>query len=322
MISVSDRAIFPYLFCFLQVATNKSFTKASEVMHISQSAVSYQVKQLEDKLAVSLFERDKRSKVNLTPHGRLLEEECQDIFHSLQLTLDALKGHTLKGDVTIAGPTCFGSIVLSEMISHLRKKHPDMKTHLHLSDLHIDLRAEQIDIAFRTGATGPGLYSQPLIKVPMRLVASKDYVEEYGLPKTFDDLHEHNILITNPRDRDWHLLREQNAAVPELSQNVTYIDNVWGILHALDSGMGLSYLPLFSVNKQLQSGQYVQTLSQELRNAYMIIYLCSPYRLDDNPKVIAITEALKDLLEHGKHLGLYYWLEPLEDAPDQIRPTG
>ncbi len=316
MISVSDRAIFPYLFCFWQVATNKSFTKTAEVMHISQSAVSYQIKKLEDQLGVSLFERDKRSKVRLTPNGRLLEEECQDIFYRLQLTLDALKGHTLTGNVTIAGPTCFGSIILSEMISQLRKTHPDMKAHLRLSDIHIDLRAEQIDIAFRTVSTGPGLYTQPLIKVPMRLVASKYYVEEHGLPKSFEDLHEHNILITNPRDRDWHSLREQIADVPALSENVTYIDNVWGILHALDSGMGLSYLPLYTVNEKIQSGQYVQALSHELRNAYMIIYICSPYRLDDNPKVIAITEVLKDFLEHGKHLGLYYWLEPLRNAPD------
>lgn len=312
---MSDKAVFSYLYCFWHVAKCHSFTHAAEILLISQSAVSYQIKQLEDQLGVSLLEREKRSAVRLTANGKLLADQCQDIFHNLELTIDAIKGKTLSGELIVAAPTCFGSMILGDLLSQLRLSHPEMKVHLRLSDEHVDLRAEQIDMAFRTVSAGMGHYTQPLIKIPMCLVASKHYADKNGLPKSLEELHEHNMIFTNPKDRDWRSLREQRIDVPTLTKNVTYIDNVWGILHAVESSLGLSYLPLYTVSKQIKSGEFVEVLTDELKNAYMIIYLSSPYKTDDNPKVAAVIDGLNSFLKDDAHQDVFFWLERLKDAP-------
>ncbi len=314
-----NKAVVSYLYCFWQVAQTRNFTRAAEVLLISQSAVSYQIKQLEDQLGLTLFERKNRSEVRLTANGKLLADQCQDMFHDLKLTIDAMKGDSLTGNVIIAAPTCFGAIILSEMITELRISHPKMKVHLRLSDLHIDLKAEQIDIAFRTVSSGEGLYTKPLLKIPMRLVASKEYAEKHGLPKSLNDLHDHTMVLTNSRDRDWHSLREHIPEVPIRTDNVTYIDNVWGILHAVKAGMGLSYLPLYIVNDHLQKDEFVEVLPETLKNLYMIIYLSSPYKNDSNPKVTAVMDALKEMLDAQPFYDEFFWLKQIEDAPREIR---
>ncbi len=314
-----NKAVVSYLYCFWQVTQTRNFTRAAEVLLVSQSAVSYQIKQLEEQLGLVLFERDNRSEIRLTPNGKLLSDQCQDMFHDLKLTIDAMKGNSLTGEIVIAAPTCFGSIILSEVITQLRISHPKMKVHLRLSDMHIDLKAEQIDFAFRTVSSGVGLYTQPLIKIPMRLVASKEYAERNGLPETLDDLHDHTMILTNPRDRDWHSLKEHIPEVPVLNENVTYIDNVWGILHAVKAGMGLSYLPLYVVNDHLQKVEFVEVLPNTFKNLYMIIYTSSPYKNDSNPKVTAVMEALKSLLDDQPFYDEFYWLKAIKDVPKSFR---
>ena len=68
--------LLPHLYYFLSVARTHSFTRAAEALGISQSAVSYQIKNLEEKLGVRLFHRDRRQKVTLTVQGRQLAEQC------------------------------------------------------------------------------------------------------------------------------------------------------------------------------------------------------------------------------------------------------
>lgn len=303
-----NKAVFPYLHCFWQVAKNQSFTRAAEDLRISQSAVSYQVKQLEDQLGLSLFERQKRSAVRLTPGGRLLADRCQEMFSGLQITLDMLKGKTLTGDLVIAAPTCFGSLILGELISQLHITYPEMRVHLRLADTHVDLQLEQIDMAFRTASRVEGLHTRSLLRIPMRIVASKQYAEQQGLPTRLEELHDHNMLLTNPRDRDWSALREQIPAVPALTGNVTYIDNVWGMLQAIQSGFGMSYLPLYAVDQKIRSGEFVEVLGDTLKDVSMIIYLSTPHKTEDSPKVMAVVDELRTMLESPRFREIFGWL--------------
>ena len=306
---MNEKSLLPYLYCYWQVADCRSFTRAAEKLHISQSAVSYQIRLLETRLGLTLLDRDKRSAVRLTPAGQQLADHCQNMFPGLQKTVDAMQGRVLSGDFTIAAPTCFGSLVLSEVLVQLRGEYPEMRPHIRLSDQHIDLRAEQVDMAFRTVSSASGFYSQPLLKIPTCMVASPDYLDRMGIPENLYQLHRHNMLLSNPHDSDWHSLRELIPEVPLLDENVTYIDNAWGMLQALKTGLGLGYMPLYSVHDCLKNGSLVEVMSDILGETHLILHLATPHRIEDSPKVKAALSVLKILLSREPEEKIFSWLD-------------
>ncbi len=303
-----DKSLLPYLYYFWQVAKCGSFTRAAHRLNVGQSAVSYQVKLLEERLGKRLFDREKRADLRLTPPGELLARRCDEWFEDLQQTLDGITGNSLSGDLCIAGPTCFGSVILLDVLTHLRETYPSLRTHLRLADEHIDLREERVDLAIRTISHGPGEYSQALLKTGICVVASASYAARHGLPETINELKQHNMILTSPSDADWQSLREHAPEVPVLTENVTYIDNALSMLQAVKGGLGLCYLPQYLVEEQLRSGELIEVMPETLGCAHLVLYLCSAYKATDNPKVEATIAALKKTVEMSGQAHVYQWL--------------
>ncbi len=303
-----DKALLPYLHCFWQVAKWGSFTRAAESLNVGQSAVSYQVKLLEERVGKRLIDRQQRSALKLTPAGQLLASRCDEWFEDLRQTLDAMAGLSFSGELTIAGPSCFGAIILCEVAQMLRERYPELKVHLRLGDEHVDLRAQGIDLAVRTIRYEDGDHSQALLKAGICLVASKEYASTTGLPASLADLHQHNMIFQSPRDPDWESLRAQVPEVPILLDKVTYIDHSQAQLQAVHNGMGLSYLPQYMVEDALRSGDLVEVLPEQLGHAHLVLYLCSPYKTTDDPKVEATLMAIKEVLAKSTSPEIFEWL--------------
>src|ERR1700737_314611 len=96
---------------FEAAARNLSFTKAAEELLITQSAVSRQIKALEDHLGVTLFERRPRSLV-LTEHGQALYRVAADVLERLQAAVDQLKTNDRTRQLSITTTTGFASLWL------------------------------------------------------------------------------------------------------------------------------------------------------------------------------------------------------------------
>jgi DNA-binding transcriptional LysR family regulator len=309
-----DKALLPYLHCFWQVAKWGSFTRAAESLNVGQSAVSYQVKLLEERLGKRLIDRQRRSALRLTPAGQILAARCDEWFEDLRQTLDAMAGLSFSGQLTIAGPTCFGTVVLCDVAQLLRERYPSLKVHLRLGDEHVDLSKEGIDLAVRTISYEQGENAQPLLKAGISLVASLDYAQSKGLPKVVNDLHQHNMIFQSPRDPDWESLREQVPEVPILVDKVTYIDNAQAQLQAVRNGMGLSYLPQYMIEEEVLRGELVEVLPECLGSAHIVLYLCSPYQATDDLKVEATMAAIKEVLAKSSFADVFEWLGPRGNA--------
>ncbi len=125
---------FKQLEAFLWVAELQSFTKASRQLFMSQPAVSFQIKALEENLKVVLFERGDK-KVMLTEAGRLLYPEAKQMlrhYNKIKAGLDELKG-LKKGSLTIGASTIPGEYVLPLLIGSFKEKYPGIKIALKVS---------------------------------------------------------------------------------------------------------------------------------------------------------------------------------------------
>ena len=137
---------------FAAVADNLNFTKASKQFHISQSAITLQIKALEEEMGVRLFDRTNH-KVELTPAGRTFLEDTRAI---LNRTTDAIE-RAKRADTVFTGKLCVGFIKgfektqLSDLISDFHIKYPNISFSFvreNVAELYDGLNDSSIDVAF------------------------------------------------------------------------------------------------------------------------------------------------------------------------------
>lgn len=112
---------------FIAIAETGSFTAAAKRVHRTQSAVSMQVKRLEEGLGRSLFEREGRS-ISLTPHGEILLDHARRIIRAHQEALAAFDAQAVQGHVRVGSPDDYASTFLPGILARFAQTHP----HVHV----------------------------------------------------------------------------------------------------------------------------------------------------------------------------------------------
>jgi DNA-binding transcriptional LysR family regulator len=218
------RHILPQLHYFWVVAQTRSFTLSAAQLNISQSAVSYQIKKLEEQLGVVLVVRDTQNR--LTPAGERLANCCQEIFNRLDSVLDSIEGRSSEGGLTVTSATCLGSLLLSSTMKDLRERHPGLQVKLHLSEEVVDMMEGSVDLAIRSSIVDKRLEYQLLFKTRMVLAASKEYLTQHPAIKKMADLSQHCMVQLSADDYDLLELRRDRPGLElPAPKNVVYIDN-------------------------------------------------------------------------------------------------
>ena len=133
---------------FEAAARTLSFTKAAEELFITQSAVSRQIKALEDNLGLKLFERRPRS-LTLTEDGQALYRIATDVLDRLQSATDQLRGETRARQLSITTTTGFASLWLIPRLSRFTALHPDIDVRISATTDTLNLERSLIDLAIR-----------------------------------------------------------------------------------------------------------------------------------------------------------------------------
>tara|TARA_B100000575_G_scaffold283235_1_gene275866 strand:- start:418 stop:900 length:483 start_codon:yes stop_codon:yes gene_type:complete len=135
---------------FHTVAEASSFTKASTILNLSQSAISRQIQSLESDLKVQLFERHARGLV-LTENGEYLFNSAHEVISKLKDVESNLIGHKdkLSGKLTVTTVVSFGTTWLTPRIKEFMDLHPEMEIELIFDDKELDLATRQADVAIR-----------------------------------------------------------------------------------------------------------------------------------------------------------------------------
>ena len=121
---------------FCTVAETRSFSKTSEIIHLTQPAVSLQIQALEEMYETKLFDRSS-SRVTLTPAGEALYKYAKEIlalYAAAEKVIGEMTG-LVKGSITIGAGSTIGNYLLPSVISDFRKTHPKIKVHLSVANM-------------------------------------------------------------------------------------------------------------------------------------------------------------------------------------------
>jgi LysR family transcriptional regulator, glycine cleavage system transcriptional activator len=182
------------LLAFEAAARHLSFTRAASERFVTQSAVSRQIRALEDDLGVALFARQHRALL-LTPAGEKLLLACQNMLAQMRRTVAGIRAPAAREVLAITGTPSFVSLWLIPRLRAFTQANPAVDVRLDASYDIRDLRGDGFDIAVRYQRASAG-ESEPLFRESMLPVCAPSLLRGKGAPplKTAADLHAHTLL--------------------------------------------------------------------------------------------------------------------------------
>lgn len=279
---------------FVQVAETRSFVAAGRLLGVSASAVGKSVVRLEEKLGARLFHRSTRS-VTLTAEGTLFLERSRRILAEIEaaeLELSRATGSP-RGRLRVSLPLV-SSLVLP-VLGEFMLEYPEIELDLDFTDRMVDVIEEGFDAVVRTGEpTDSRLSARRLGAFRSMLVVSPEYLAKRGTPKVPADLLGHTCLHyrfpNSGKLETWALRRP--AGEPELPLPTSMICNniETRVCFALQ-GLGIAYLPDFSIRQPLASGRLLPVLVDHVeRNG--VFHVLWPASKHPSPKVRALVDFL------------------------------
>ena len=235
---------------FHAVAEAGSFTSATVILNLSQSAISRQIQSLEDDLKVKLFERHARG-LTLTENGEYVYKTAHEVISKLKEVETSLGDQKNKptGKLIITTVRSFGTHWLTPRIQEFMRLNPEIEIELIFEDKELDLSTRQADIGiFMRRPKQLNYIQKKLIDINYHIYGSPKYLEKNGYPKSVNDLNNHKFIsfgrgapspVFNP---DWALkLGLKDGA--KKRKTVMKVNSVYGLLLAVQSGVGLAALP-------------------------------------------------------------------------------
>ncbi|MBX5039700.1 LysR family transcriptional regulator [Rhizobium lentis] len=248
---------------FVKVAQYGSFSRAAHSLGMPVSTVSRKVTSLEEQLGVTLLQRTTR-KLSLTAQGRAYYDRCSEPLAHLMDAEQALTETQRKpeGLLKISVPVIFGQNVFYEFISSFLRTYPDIQIDLFVTNLFLDLVAENIDVAIRFGELkDSSIVAQRLGKSVRYLVATPDYLKGRALPSTPEDLKDHRCVLLNGRngEADWHLVSGRRSIDVRVSGPVSSrdFDTVSAFTYR---GHGIGLLPSTYCDEEIKRGELIRLL--------------------------------------------------------------
>ncbi|WP_411836599.1 LysR family transcriptional regulator [Paracoccus sp. ME4] len=231
---------------FHAVADAGSLTHAGDVLHLSQSAVSRQIRALEEALGTTLFHRHARGLI-LTEQGELLFEATSSMSRKLDSASARIRDseENVFGELKVTATVGFGTLWLAPRLVKLYEKFPDLRIDLLLEERVLDLPMREADVAIRMKEPSQSdLIRRRLLNIRMRLYASPDYIAARGNPADLTDLANHRLICQKP---DQPQVAAGARLVQELmAQNVgstLTVNNYFGVLQAVLANLGIGVLP-------------------------------------------------------------------------------
>ena len=283
---------------FHAVADAGSFTHAGETLNLSQSAVSRQVSALEQSLGTPLFHRHARGLI-LTEQGETLYDTAHNVFAQLARVQSQLAENKERpqGALKVSSTVAFGSVFLASRMKEFVNRYPDIEVSLVLADTELDLSMRQADVAIRlTPPTQPDLVQRQLMTLHYRIYAAPEYLQQMGMPKNARDLDKHRIVVYGDDARppaanlNWLLTEHAKDGIPR--KPVLRVNSIYGILRAVQSGLGIGALPEY-MGREI--GNLVEVLP-ELQGPELNMYYVYPEELRDSARIVAFRDFIVEKL--------------------------
>lgn len=274
---------------FHAVADKGSLTHAGEVLHLSQSAVSRQIRALEESLNVTLFHRHARGLI-LTEQGELLFDATQQMAKRLEATAARIRDSEdeVYGELKVTTTTGFGTLWLAPRLARLYDKYPGLKIDLMLEERVLDLPMREADVAIRMKEPSQAdLIRKRLMNIRMRLYASPEYLEQAGIPASMDDFARHRLISQHagtPQVAAGALL-VQELMSHDIHSTLT-VNNYFGVLQGVLNHLGIGVLPDYIT----EDFAHLVRVLPDVESGEVPVFLAYPEELRHSKRVAAFRE--------------------------------
>ncbi|WP_415402074.1 LysR substrate-binding domain-containing protein [Tateyamaria sp. SN3-11] len=243
----------PALLAFEAAARLGSATAAAQELSLTQSAISRQLKTLEDQIGAQLFARQGRSLV-LTPVGRGYVEQVRDVLNRLGSASVAAGANPKGGALNLAILPAFGMHWLAPRLAHFAAAHPEVTVNLSTRLAPFDFRTQAFDAAIHFGRRDwPGADYLALMPETVVAVAAPGMLAKITGPET---LRTQPLLHLDTRPRAWaRWFAAQGLPAPDSAGMV--FDQFSTMAQAAIHGLGIALLPTFVAEPHLNSGALV-----------------------------------------------------------------
>lgn len=249
---------------------------------MTQAAVSYQIRLLEERVGVPLFRREKR-RVTLTEAGRRAMPEISRAFDAIDSAFADIRAED-EGLLTISTSTTFANTWLAWRLGGFQMAHADMAVRLLVDEALTDFINDDADVAIRAGlGDWEGLEIEQLLKVDFTPMCSPQFLERNGGKLIPEDLL--RLPQISPQDPWWTWwLCEAGVEVESRLRPGIRLDSQASEGHAAMAGQGVAMLTPFFWRNDLAEGRLVQLFSQLSTRGYGY-WLCYPEQRKRMPKI-------------------------------------
>lgn len=256
-----DRAQLPLtaLRAFESAARHLNFTRAALELRVSQTALSHQIKGLEDRLGFALFRRLPRG-VALTDEGAALVPVLHDAFDRIGATLDRCVDGTFRDIVTVGVVATFATGWLMHQLPDFAAQHPEIDLRMMTNNNRVDLAGEGLDFAIRFGdGAWHGADAREIMLAPLTPMCSRNLAERVA------DVHALAMqpLLRSYRADEWVRYFEAAGVTPPAVKGHIF-DSSLAIAQAVMSGAGFGLLPRTMFARDLAAGRLVAPFEQDV----------------------------------------------------------
>jgi len=286
------------LLAFLAVARERSFTKAAAQLGVSQSTLSHTIRELEERLGVRLLTRTTRS-VSPTEAGERLLRNVGPRFEEIEGELAAVSELRDRpaGTIRITATENAAEAVLVPKLAPLLRKYPDIKVEIVVDYALTDIVAERYDAGVRSGEQVAKDMIAVRIGPDMRMavVGSPSYFRERSLPKTPQDLTNHNCINLRLPSHGglyaWEFEMGHRELRVRVEGQMTF-NSTGQILNAAVAGSGLAYVPEQFAQPHLAKGRLKRVL-EDWCPPYSGYHLFYPSRRQSSAAFALLIDALR-----------------------------
>ncbi|MCY1015694.1 LysR family transcriptional regulator [Pyxidicoccus sp. MSG2] len=280
---------------FVEVVATGGITAAAERLGLRKSTVSRRLAALEERLGIRLLERNTR-RLRLTEAGRDYHAHCARLVaeaREVNRAVSESRG-TPQGTLRIATLSLLGEL-LTPLISEFLLRQPRMRVEVSLAEAHVDLIAEEYDLALRTGPLADStLVARRLGRLRTGYYASPSYLGRHGTPHTADELRGHEcVLLAEPgTDEVWYFGEGRRAKTVPVAGRLR-VPSVRAGQTAARAGLGVVRLPASLVVDDVRGGMLVPVL-EDVTPPGIPVFAVYPSSRQLPPKVRAFLTLLSE----------------------------
>ena len=270
---------------FEAAARHLSFTRAASELHVTQTAISHQIRALEERLGVRLFRR--------LPRGLLLTEEAQrylppirDAFDQIALATERLTAAGAGATLTVSVLPSFATKWLVPRLGRFRAARPDLDLRISASSQLVDFARDDVDVGIRMGrGTYPGLRVERLFGESLVPVCSPELLEGAQPLRRPEDLR-HHVLLHDEDYAGWELwLGLAGVEGVDVRRGPIFTDSGM-VVQAAAEGQGVALARRLLAAGDLAAGRLIQPFDVSIPHD-LAYYLVCPEATAEQPKIAA-----------------------------------